>query len=179
MKRLHTCVWILIGLGSTAAADPRGGSAGAAKLAAVFGTITSTFRSVAHNRDVGGVPNSYHLLGRAIDVVRRRGVTHHQIDAALRSAGYSLIESLDEGDHSHFAFGPPVTVERPAPPAPATPAAPPPPRVAADEHGTLWIDLQAKAPSASSSNVAAHGNASTSGGTNFRRASTENSSPGE
>jgi hypothetical protein len=23
----------------------------------------------------------------------------------LRSAGYQLIESLDEGDHSHFAFG--------------------------------------------------------------------------
>ena len=177
MKRLHTCFWILIGLGSPA--DPLGGSAGAAKLAAVFGTITSTFRSVAHNREVGGVPNSYHLLGRAIDVVRRPGVTHHQIDAALRSAGYSLIESLDEGDHSHFAFGPAVVAERPAPPAPVTPSAPAPPKVAADEHGTLWLDLQAKAPPTPSFNVAAQGSAATSGGTNLRRASTENSSPGE
>ena len=25
--------------------------------------------------------------------------------AAYRNAGYYLIESLDEGDHSHFAFG--------------------------------------------------------------------------
>ena len=24
---------------------------------------------------------------------------------SLRAAGYSLLESLDEGDHSHFAFG--------------------------------------------------------------------------
>jgi hypothetical protein len=27
------------------------------------------------------------------------------IAAAFRNAGYHLIESLDEGDHSHFAFG--------------------------------------------------------------------------
>jgi len=26
------------------------------------------------------------------------------IAAAFRNAGYRLIESLDEGDHSHFAF---------------------------------------------------------------------------
>jgi hypothetical protein len=179
MKRLNTCFWILIGLGSPAAANPLGGSAGAAKLAGVFGTITSTFRTVAHNREVGGVPNSYHLLGRAIDVVRRPGVTHRQIDAALRSAGYSLIESLDEGDHSHFAFGPAVVAERAAPPALIVPSVPPPPRVAADEHGTLWVDLQAKAPTAPSYNVATQGNAARSGGTNFLRASTENSSPGE
>ena len=148
MKRLHTCLWILIGVGTPAAANPVGGPAGAAKLAAIFGTITSTFRSVAHNREVGGVPNSYHLLGRAIDVVRRRGVTHRQIDAALRSAGYSLIESLDEGDHSHFAFGPAVVAQQTsltAPAAPAAPSAAPPPKVAADEHGTLWLDLRAKA----------------------------------
>ncbi|HVF37944.1 MAG TPA: D-Ala-D-Ala carboxypeptidase family metallohydrolase, partial [Sphingomicrobium sp.] len=58
-----------------------------------------------HNRRVGGVPNSYHLLGRAIDIARRPGVSHWQIAAAYRNAGYHLVESLDEGDHSHFAFG--------------------------------------------------------------------------
>jgi len=41
---------------------------------------------------VGGVPNGYHL-------------TRWEIAAALRQAGFYLIESLDEGDHSHFAFG--------------------------------------------------------------------------
>jgi hypothetical protein len=76
-------------------------------IGARWGRVTSTYRSPQHNRDVGGVPNSYHLRGRAIDIARRPGVSHWQIAAAYRAAGYSLAESLDEGDHSHFAFGPP------------------------------------------------------------------------
>jgi len=145
MKRLRTSLWMLIAVSAPAAADPVGSSTGAAKVAAIFGTITSTFRSVAHNRAVGGVPNSYHLLGRAIDVVRRRGITHHQIEAALRSAGFSLVESLDEGDHSHFAFAPAVTSVPPKSTAPEAPPAPPPSKLLADQHGTLWVDLRAKA----------------------------------
>ena len=76
-----------------------------ASLGSQWGRVTSTYRSPAHNRRVGGVRNSFHLSGRAIDIARRRGVTHGQIAAAYRNAGYYLIESLDEGDHSHFAFG--------------------------------------------------------------------------
>ena len=72
-----------------------------------WGQVTSMYRSPAHNRRVGGVANSYHLSNRAIDIARRPGVSHSQIAAAYRNAGYSLAESLDEGDHSHFAFGPP------------------------------------------------------------------------
>ena len=85
----------------------RNGSASlnsAARIGAQWGRVTSTWRSVAHNRRVGGVPNSYHLRGRAIDIARRPGVTHSMIAAAFRNAGYQLVESLDEGDHSHFAF---------------------------------------------------------------------------
>lgn len=77
----------------------------AAALGSQWGRVTSTIRSVAHNRAVGGVSNSWHLSGRAIDIARRPGVTHAQIAAAFRNAGYDLIESLDEGDHSHLAFG--------------------------------------------------------------------------
>ena len=76
----------------------------AASLGSRWGRVTSTLRSVAHNRAVGGVPNSYHLRGRVIDIARRPGVTHAMIAAAFRNAGYRLVESLDEGDHSHFAF---------------------------------------------------------------------------
>jgi len=76
----------------------------AASIGAQFGVVTSTRRSVQHNRRVGGVANSYHLSGRAIDIARRPGVTHSQIAQAYRQAGMQLIESLDEGDHSHFAF---------------------------------------------------------------------------
>jgi hypothetical protein len=61
-------------------------------------------RSPAHNRAVGGAPNSFHLSGRAIDIARRPGVRHAQVDAAFRKAGFVLLESLDEGDHSHLAF---------------------------------------------------------------------------
>jgi len=77
----------------------------AASIGSGWGRVTSTYRSPEHNRRVGGVRNSYHLRGRAIDIARRPGVTHAMIAAAFRNAGYHLIESLDEGDHSHFAFG--------------------------------------------------------------------------
>jgi hypothetical protein len=77
----------------------------AASLGPQWGRVTSTWRSRERNRRVGGVPNSFHLSGRAIDIARRPGVSHAQIAAAFRNAGYRLIESLDEGDHSHFAFG--------------------------------------------------------------------------
>lgn len=76
-----------------------------ASIGARWGTVTSTYRSPARNRRVGGARNSYHLRGRAIDIARKRGVSHAQIAAAYRAAGYRLVESLDEGDHSHFAFG--------------------------------------------------------------------------
>ena len=77
------------------------------QIGARWGQVTSTYRSPAHNRRVGGVANSYHLSNHAIDIARRPGVSHWQIAAAYRNAGYSLAESLDEGDHSHFAFGAP------------------------------------------------------------------------
>lgn len=85
------------------------------QIGARWGQVTSTYRSPAHNRRVGGVANSYHLSNRAVDIARRPGVSHAQIAAAFRSAGYSLAESLDEGDHSHFAFGPPKSYAGPRP----------------------------------------------------------------
>ncbi len=77
------------------------------QIGARWGRVTSTYRTPSHNRRVGGVANSYHLRNRAIDIARKPGVSHRQIAAAYQNAGYSLAESLDEGDHSHFAFGPP------------------------------------------------------------------------
>ena len=78
--------------------------AAAAALGRSWGTVTSTYRSPEHNRRVGGVRNSYHLSGRAVDIARRPGVSHGSIVAAYRNAGYRIVESLDEGDHSHLAF---------------------------------------------------------------------------
>lgn len=82
----------------------RGNLRAAAGIGSSWGRVTSTYRTPEHNRRVGGVRNSWHTHGRAIDIARRPGVSHSQIAAAFRNAGYRLIESLDEGDHSHFAF---------------------------------------------------------------------------
>lgn len=120
----------------------------AVAVASNFGAVTSIYRSVEHNRAVGGVANSYHLLGRAIDVARKRGVTHGMIAAALQRAGYVMVESLDEGDHSHFAFAntsiaprqPEVTVAAAMVKQPERPKYP---EILADNHGTLRIDLPA------------------------------------
>lgn len=81
-----------------------GNLSAAASIGSQWGRVTSTYRSPEHNRRVGGVRNSFHTHGRAIDIARRPGVSHARIAAAYRNAGYHLIESLDEGDHSHFAF---------------------------------------------------------------------------
>jgi hypothetical protein len=85
----------------------------AAQLGAKWGVVTSVRRTAEHNRLVGGVPNSFHLSGRAVDIARRAGVRHADVDAAFRKAGFVLLESLDEGDHSHFAFGTAGTVTPP------------------------------------------------------------------
>jgi hypothetical protein len=97
-------ILIALMLGSTAAGGKPASIASAAALSSKWGIVTSVQRSPERNRLVGGVPNSFHLSGRAIDIARRPGVRHSEIEAELRRAGFVLIESLDEGDHSHFAF---------------------------------------------------------------------------
>lgn len=77
----------------------------AAAIGSRWGSVTSTTRTRQRNYLVGGARNSFHLTGRAIDIARRPGVRHADIEASYRNAGFVLIESLDEGDHSHFAFG--------------------------------------------------------------------------
>ncbi len=114
--------------------------ASAVQLAAAFGTVTSVFRSIAHNRAVGGVRNSHHLRGQAIDVARRSGVSHQAVEAALIGAGYQIIESLDEGDHSHFAFAARQIASRPL--AKDVSPIPLPPALAADEHGSLVVTAE-------------------------------------
>jgi hypothetical protein len=147
-------MWVVAVLASSpAAARSSEGSSAAGRdvarataIAASFGAITSIYRSVEHNREVGGVANSYHLQGRAIDIARRPGVTHGQIAAALQRAGLTMIESLDEGDHSHFAFGIANSAQQVAaasPPPPPVPEKPKYPPIMADQHGTLRIDLPA------------------------------------
>ena len=64
-----------------------GNLSAAAGMGSRWGRVTSTYRTPKHNRRVGGVRNSYHLSGRAIDIARRPGVSHAQIAAAFRNEG--------------------------------------------------------------------------------------------
>lgn len=116
----------LISKSRAAKAIARGGNltlAAAKDIGNKFGTVTSTTRTPERNKKVGGAKNSYHLRGQAIDIARGKGVNHKQLERAYRRAGYDIIESLDEGDHSHFAFR--FGKGKPVDPDPVAPYAPP------------------------------------------------------
>jgi len=68
-------------------------------------TITSTKRSKAHNAEVGGAANSWHLTGQAMDIVPPKGTTLEAFRAELKARGLPITELLDEGDHFHWAWG--------------------------------------------------------------------------
>jgi uncharacterized protein YcbK (DUF882 family) len=63
--------------------------------------VTSTVRDAAHNRRVGGVPNSYHLSGRARDSVPPPGMSMAQYAAVLQRLNPQY-EVINEGDHVHI-----------------------------------------------------------------------------
>lgn len=63
-------------------------------------TVTSWDRNAGHNKNVGGVGNSYHLTGQAFDSVPPKGTSMSQWQAELkkRAPGWDVI---NEGDHVH------------------------------------------------------------------------------
>ncbi len=63
--------------------------------------MTSTLRSAAHNKRVGGVSNSYHLKGMARDSVPPPGMTMGAYAAELRRRNPNL-DVINEGDHVHL-----------------------------------------------------------------------------
>lgn len=61
-------------------------------------TLTSWWRSPEHNARVGGVPNSRHLRGTAVDVVLPRQF----VRPFIGDAEWIGLKAIDEGDHVHL-----------------------------------------------------------------------------
>lgn len=60
--------------------------------------VSSTRRDPQKNASVGGVGNSYHLTGEALDIAPRTAQEKRQAQQYWSSRGYQVI---DEGDHLH------------------------------------------------------------------------------
>ena len=63
--------------------------------------ITSTKRSAAHNKAVGGVANSYHLTGQARDSVPPPGMSMNEYYRRLRALNPDK-DVINEGSHVHI-----------------------------------------------------------------------------
>lgn len=62
--------------------------------------VTSRKRSAAKNREVGGVPNSFHLTDQARDFLPPKGMSMAQLATRLRG-GFRGFDVINEGDHVH------------------------------------------------------------------------------
>lgn len=58
-------------------------------------------RSAARNKAVGGVPNSYHLIGQARDSVPPPGMSMAEYHAQLKRMNPGM-DVINEGDHVHI-----------------------------------------------------------------------------
>lgn len=84
--------------------DPQSYYAQVSKLFpnAVF---TGGTRTPQRNAQVGGVPDSMHLNGQALDF-KVPGVSSDRVFQSLSAAGLPMTEHLDEGNHLHVGWGP-------------------------------------------------------------------------
>lgn len=92
----------------------RGGGANASAdtiASLIGGTITSTQRSPEENARVGGVANSMHLTGEAVDLTvptNYQGMSRAAIETDVRrrlaEGGVSASEVIFEGDHIHIGW---------------------------------------------------------------------------
>jgi hypothetical protein len=63
------------------------------------GSVTSWIRTEEHNKLVGGVPYSYHLMGMGCDVVLDEMVKNERFE---EDAKHLQLDPILEGDHYHL-----------------------------------------------------------------------------
>lgn len=73
----------------------------ARKLAMTPFVITSGYRTPEHNAAVGGVPNSAHVRGLAVDLSAHDSVTRFKIVKALLDAGFTRVVLYASDGHIH------------------------------------------------------------------------------
>lgn len=91
----------------TPSAAPFGAPIGESIVKGLFpgAIITSGQRSTQHNADVGGVPNSMHIPGSAVDFVLPQGKSFADVKQAFTQSGLPASELIDEGSHIHWGWG--------------------------------------------------------------------------
>lgn len=67
--------------------------------------ITSGQRNPGYNAQVGGVPNSQHIPGNAVDFVLPPGKTFADVQRAFQASGLPASELINEGSHIHWGWG--------------------------------------------------------------------------
>lgn len=60
---------------------------------------SSAYRTKAHNKKVGGAPNSQHQLGTAVDFPTPKGLTVDEFAVLMELAGFDGIGRYDWGCH--------------------------------------------------------------------------------
>lgn len=63
------------------------------------GSVSSWGRTVKHNKDVGGVADSYHLIWMGVDVVLDEMVENKSFEVDAKKFG---LDAILEGDHYHL-----------------------------------------------------------------------------
>lgn len=83
---------------------PGGIAAPLRDLEAMGVRVTSDVRTTERNRQVGGVPNSRHMSGEALDLVPPQGMTMAQL-AQETKRRFPQARVINEGDHVHVEWG--------------------------------------------------------------------------
>lgn len=68
--------------------------------------VTSGYRSPLVNKVVGGVPNSAHLLGRAVDFICPEFGTPYDVARAIKGSGIQFDQLIREYGWVHISFDP-------------------------------------------------------------------------
>ena len=93
---------------SSGGGEPTAAAAGVAAplrdLEAMGVRVTSDVRTQQRNQAVGGVPNSRHMSGEAVDLVPPQGMTMAQL-AQETKRRFPQARVINEGDHVHVEWG--------------------------------------------------------------------------